>query len=113
VSDRKASADRLRERLAAHDGALRAYTGDVLYNVQVETTCRLLDAIDEIADEATAGLITDAIYERFTGDGVSEAAQRVREARAEMERLSGTAAPLWPPGARTFGEAVQQLGGTT
>jgi hypothetical protein len=93
---RTSSADRLRGRLAASGGTLRLYTTDTLYHVQVDYTCQLLDVVDEVTDSVTADLITDAIYERLSGDGVSEAAERIREARAEMERLSRTV-PLWPP----------------
>ena len=82
-----ASADRLRERLAANGDTLRMYTGEAMYHVQVEYTCRLLDVVDEVTDSVTAELITDAIYERLSGDGVSEAAQRIRETRAEIDRL--------------------------
>jgi hypothetical protein len=85
--DERTSADRLRERLAAHDGALRSYTGDTLYHVQVDYTCQLLDVVDEVTDPVTADLITDVIYERLTGDGVSEAAERIRDARAQYEHL--------------------------
>jgi hypothetical protein len=81
------SADRLYEKLALNPGALGAYRDDVTYMVQVETTRKLLDVVDEVTDSFTAGLITDAICERFTGDGASEASQRMRERQAELERL--------------------------
>ena len=81
------SADRLSEKLAAKPGALAAYRDDVTYMVQVETTCRLLDVVDQVTDQFTAALITDAIHERMTGIGVSEASQRMRERQAELERL--------------------------
>lgn len=81
------SGDRLREKLARNPGALAMYQGEVIYNVQVETTCRLLDVVDKVTDSFTAGLITDAICERMTGIGVSEASQRQREQQAELERL--------------------------
>jgi hypothetical protein len=70
------------------------YTGEVMYAVQVDYTCQLLDVVDEVVDSVTAGLITDAIYERLSGDGVSEAAGRIREARAMMEQLSREPAPI-------------------
>lgn len=104
------SADRLRERLAQHPGAMGAYHDEVLYNVQVEMTCRLLDVVDEATDSFTAGLITDAICERLTGDGVSEASQRMREKQAELERLM-----MQPPAPITmtpgeFGEFTRKHG---
>jgi hypothetical protein len=82
------SRDRLCELLAASDGSLRAYAGDVLYHVQVEFTCQLLDVVDEVVDETTAMLITDAIYGRLSGTGVAEADARVREARERVEQLA-------------------------
>ena len=61
------SRDRLQRALAAHGAALRAMTGDALYNVQVRYTCDLLDVVfDEITDEHTAARITDLIAERLT-----------------------------------------------
>lgn len=87
------SASYLREMLARTDGARAMYQTDALYNMQVEWTCRLLDVVDEVTDPVTAQLITDVIYERLTGDGVSEAARRQREVRAELERLTRE----WPP----------------
>lgn len=84
---RARSADRLREMLALSGDPLRLYTTEALYRVQVDYTCQLLDAVDEVTDSVTAGLITEAIYERLTGDGVSAAAERIREARAGLERL--------------------------
>ena len=81
------SADRLCEKLALNPGALGAYRNDVTYMVQVETTRKLLDVVDEVTDAFTAGLITDAICERMTGVGVSEASQRMRDRKAELERL--------------------------
>lgn len=81
------SADRLREKLAGHAAALVMYQGETLYHVQVDWTCQLLDVVDEVTDPVTAALITDVIYERLAGDGVSEAAGRIREARAELKRL--------------------------
>jgi hypothetical protein len=64
------------------------YTGETLYHVQVDWTCQLLDVVDEVTDPVTATLIADVIYERLSGDGVSEAAARIREARAQMDRIS-------------------------
>lgn len=89
----RASADRLRSRLAGHEAALAAYQGEVMYHVQVDYTCQLLDVVDEVTDPVTAALITDAIYERLTGDGVSDAAARQRQARADLERLMWERAP--------------------
>ena len=76
-----------RELLALNDGALKMYAGELLYHVQIDWTCRLLDVADEVTDPVTAGLITDLIYERLTGDGVSEAAARMREAREQLDRF--------------------------
>jgi hypothetical protein len=84
---RAQSADRLRGMLAHNTGALGMYQNETLYHVQVDWTCKLLDVVDEVTDPVTAALITDVIYERLTGDGVSEAAQRIRAAAAQMERL--------------------------
>jgi hypothetical protein len=95
--DRVPSADKLRELLAASGDPLRMYTTEALYHVQVDYTCQLLDVVDEVVDSVTAGLITDAIYERLSGDGVSAAAERIREARAEMERLAREPVRLYPP----------------
>ena len=89
----ESSAHRLREMLARHDRALAMYTGEALYHYQVDYTCQLLDVVDEVTDPVTAGRVTDGIYERLTGDGVSEAARRVREARAEYERLVRSRVP--------------------
>ena len=93
MNARRPSADRLRERLAANGDSLRMYTGEV-YAVQVDYTCQLLDVVDEVVDSVTAGLITDAIYERLSGDGVSEAARRIREARAMVEQLAREPVPI-------------------
>jgi hypothetical protein len=87
-TSRYPSAARLRDRLAASGDPLRTYTAEALYRIQVDYTCQLLDVVDEVVDQVTAQLITDAIYERLSGEGVSEAARRIREARAEMERLA-------------------------
>lgn len=81
------SAGRLRELLAANDGSLRAYCGDTLFHVQVDFTCQLLDIVDEVVDETTAGLVTDAIYGRLSGTGAAQADQRIAEAREVVERL--------------------------
>jgi hypothetical protein len=84
---RRRSADRLADLLAANGNTLRLATTEALYRVQIEYTCDLLDVIDEVCDETTAGLITDAIYGRLSGTGAAEADKRVREARQAMERL--------------------------
>jgi hypothetical protein len=94
MSDRTKSADRLRQMLALNPGALAMYQNETLYHVQIDWTCQLLDVVDEIIDPVTAGLITDLIYERLSGDGVSEAAQRQRDARAELNRLIREMPPL-------------------
>lgn len=91
------SAHRLRERLSGHEDAIKAYTGDALYHVQVDFTCQLLDAVDEVADDVTASMITDVIYERLTGDGTSEAARRIRDARAQMEQIARMPMPTLTP----------------
>lgn len=88
------SARHLRERLSGHEDAIKAYTGDLLYHVQIDFTCQLLEAVDEVTDEVTATMIVDTIYERLTGDGVSAAAERIRESRAKMQEL---ARMPWPP----------------
>jgi hypothetical protein len=84
---RRRSADRLAELLAANGNTLRLATTEALYRVQIEYTCDLLDVVDEVCDETTANLITDAIYGRLSGTGAVEADKRVREARQAMERL--------------------------
>jgi len=94
---RPSSAGRLRALLAASGDPLCMYTTEALYHVQVDYTCQLLDVVDEVVDETTAGLITDAIYERLAGDGVSEAAGRIRRARAEVERLAREHVPVVYP----------------
>lgn len=85
--DRKPSAVRLREQLAASDAATRMHQADALYHAEVEWTCRLLGVIDEVTDPETAERITAAIGGRLTGDDASEAAIRVRAAQAELDRL--------------------------
>lgn len=80
------SADRLRERLASSDEPSRLYQGETLYHVQVDYTCQLLDVVDEVTDEVTATLITDAIYERLAGESAFDAMQRMRDANAELTR---------------------------
>jgi hypothetical protein len=60
---------------------------ETLYRVQIDWTCQVLDVVDEITGPVTAGLITDLIYERLSGDGVSAAAQRQRAMQAELQRL--------------------------
>jgi hypothetical protein len=100
VTREPSSADKLREMLTLSDGALRMYQGEVLYHVQVDWTCRLLDVVDEVTDPVTAGLVTDLIYERLTGDGVSEAAERQREAIERVAQLMrGTGPSLLMRGA--------------
>jgi hypothetical protein len=106
VADRATSAGRLREMLARAPHSLRLYTTETLYHVQVDYTCHLLDVVDEVCDEATAGLITDTIYGRLSGTGAAEADKRVREAREACERLmreppapirfNGRGERLWP-----------------
>lgn len=85
--DRKPSAIRLREKMAASASAMRAYHGEAQYHAQVEWACRLLGVIDEVTDPETAKRITDAIGERLTGDDAGEAATRIRAAQAELDRL--------------------------
>jgi hypothetical protein len=81
------SRERLRELLASHREAILMYQTETLYHVQIDWTCQLLDVVDEITDPVTAELITDLIYERLSGSGVSEAAARIRDARAKLEEL--------------------------
>jgi hypothetical protein len=85
---RTTSADRLRRLLAASDNPMRLYQTEALYKIQVDYTCQLLDAVDEVTDEFTATMIMSVIYEKLAGQGASAAAQRIRDARAEMERLA-------------------------
>jgi hypothetical protein len=91
------SADRLREMLAAHDASLRALSGDLLYNVQMEFTCRLLGVVDEVADQQTAELITSAIYERMAAD-VPKAEERMRQAREMATALLPLGPSMWERG---------------
>lgn len=88
MTDRKPSAERLREKLAAHGSAMRTYQTEALYHAQVDYTCQLLDVVDEATDPVTAERITDAICERLAGDGAYEAAERIRRAQAEVGRIS-------------------------
>lgn len=86
--DRKPSAVRLREKLASSGGtATRMYQGEALYRAQVEWTCQLLGAVDEVTDAATAERITDEIARRLAGDDASEAAVRAWDTAAEVHRL--------------------------
>jgi hypothetical protein len=87
------SAARFRDRLAASGDPLRLYMADAQYQLQVNYTCTLLDVVDEAADEATAAMITDLICDRLTGEGAAAAAERIRAARADLERAERTAVP--------------------
>ena len=88
MTERKASsAQHLREMLRLNDSALAMYQTEAQYHVQIDYTCQLLDVVDEVTDPVTAGLITDLIYERLTGDGMSAAAQRQRDAHERLEAL--------------------------
>jgi len=49
--------------------------------------------VDEAADAATAGRITDVICERLAGDEAAEAVRRFREMRAEYERIMSERMP--------------------
>lgn len=93
------SADRLRRLLAASGNASHMYQTEALYKVQVEYTCDLLDAVDEVTDEVTAQMITAVIYEKLTGDGASAAARRKREADERIVELMQNPGPTvrWPP----------------
>ena len=93
TASRASSADRLRERLSQSAEPLRLYQTEVLYHVQIDYTCQLLDVVDEVTDPVTAGMITDLIYERLTGDAASAAAKR-----AECERLMRTSVRVNPFG---------------
>lgn len=84
---RVSSANRLRELLRQSPHSLRLYQTETLYHVQIDYTCQLLDVVDEVCDEVSAGLITAAIYGRLSGTGAGEADQRLREARDAAERL--------------------------
>jgi hypothetical protein len=81
------SAARLRQALAASGDAMRMYLGEALYHAQVDFTCQLLDVVDEVADPGTAQRIADAIGERLAEAGAAGAADRIREAGAETERV--------------------------
>jgi len=85
---RTPSAVRLRELLAASERTLSVYLGEAMFHVQVDYTCQLLEVVDEVVDETTAGLITDAICGRLSGTGVAEADKRVAEAREMAERIA-------------------------
>jgi hypothetical protein len=90
------SADRLAELLAANGDTLRLAMTEALYRVQVEYTWQLLEVVDEVCDEVTANLITDAIYGRLSGTGAAEADQRVREAREAAVLGEHPLAPYFP-----------------
>jgi hypothetical protein len=92
--DRKPSAVRLREKLAASGGnAMRMYQTEALYHTQVEWTCQLLGAVDEATDPATAERITDAVCARLTGNDADEAAVRAWDTAAEVHRLMREGTP--------------------
>jgi hypothetical protein len=81
------AATQLRRALGNHAGGIGIYTTEAMYHVQVDCTCQLLDAVDEVTDAVTATMITDVILEKLTGEGVSAAAKRIREGREQYERL--------------------------
>jgi hypothetical protein len=86
-------------KLAHLEAAGAMYQREALYHAQIDYTCQVLDIVDELADPVTAALITDAISERLTGDGVSEAAKRERDTKAQHERLLREGLPAvtsWP-----------------
>jgi len=60
-----ASRHRFAAGLAGHERALIAISGEALYNVQVHLICDVLDTVDEIADQETAGQIAGALAERW------------------------------------------------
>jgi hypothetical protein len=91
MTGRKPSAVRLREKLAASGNAARIYQTEALYHTEVEWTCRLLYVVDEIADPAAADRITDAICERLAGNSTGEAAERIWQVQAGIERLMASA----------------------
>jgi hypothetical protein len=95
---RHKSAERLRSLLAASDIARRFYFNEALYKIQVDTTCDLLDAVDMVADEATAGLVVAVIFDKLTGDGATKAEQRDREREERVAELMRTSlAPIVVP----------------
>jgi len=77
-----ASRDRFTEQLAQHETALRALSGDVLYKVQCDLICEVLDTADQVADEQTAGRLADALAARWAADVATVAAARAEIARA-------------------------------
>ena len=84
------SAERLRERLAAHSLAMCLYQSEALYHAQVDWTCLLLDVVDEVADPVIAAKIADLICDRLTGKDVSDPAwNRLSAFEAEFKRLMG------------------------
>ena len=97
MSEQARSAERLVEMLAADDGALKAYTGDMLYHVQVDYTCQLLDVVDTVTDRETAERITDEIYGCLTGIGVTRAAQIARDWKEQAAQFMPMH-PIAPPG---------------
>jgi hypothetical protein len=82
------STRRLRELLTRDDGALRMLLTEALFHHQVAWTCQLLDVVDAVADPVTATVITDALAERLAGDGVTEAAERIRDAQDQIASLA-------------------------
>ena len=99
TNPRHKSAARLMAKLAHLEAAGAMYRNEALYKAQIDYTCQLLDIVDELADEVTAALITDAIAERLTDGGVTEAAKRQRDAEALRERLmhAGPVASMFMP----------------
>jgi hypothetical protein len=96
MNQRQSSAYRLREMLALYHAPTRMYEMDVLYHVQIDYTCQLLDVVDEVTDPVTAALVTDRIYGRLTGDGVGEVERRIRDAQDQLARMMREPFRLFP-----------------
>jgi hypothetical protein len=90
------AAVQLKAKLRRHDGGMRMYLTETMYHVQVDYTCDLLGAVDEVTDAGTAARIVDAIYERLTRGAVSAAKERQWDAREQYEALMRYVTPREP-----------------
>jgi hypothetical protein len=62
------SRDRFREAVSQHRATLIRLSGEVLFSVQLEIICRMLDVVDQVTDRQTAFHVADALATRWTAD---------------------------------------------